>query len=257
MTTPVLDPVYASVRPDSAPRFKGLILQPIIILLMIAFLVIWLTSSDLDRIEEVTLNQEFLTKAIIQHLQLTFAAAALILVVSIPLGIVLSRPWARPLTPVILALANTGQAFPAVGLVILAAITFGFGFTVAVVAFAAYGILPILRNTIVGLQGVDPAIVESAKGMGMTSGQALRKVELPLAVPVIMAGVRTTLILTVGVAVLGVFVNGGGLGTVIVPGLKLGRDTVLVSGTLLTAIIAFTIDWIARVVERFLRPRGT
>ena len=98
--------------------------------------------------------------------------------------------------------------------------------------------------------------IESAMGMGMTPKQALRQIELPLAVPVILAGVRTTLILTVGVATLGVFVNGGGLGTLIIPGLKLNRELVLVTGGMLTVIVAFTMDWLARAAEELLRPRG-
>ena len=113
-----------------------------------------------------------------------------------------------------------------------------------------------LAEAIVGLQEIDPFIIESAMGMGMTPKQALRQIELPLAVPVILAGVRTTLILTVGVATLGVFVNGGGLGTLIIPGLKLNRELVLVTGGMLTVIVAFTMDWLARAAEELLRPRG-
>ncbi len=231
-------------------------LQPVLIAVLVLVLYLWVTSHQLDKIELVTLNRDFLTTAILQHLMLSFVSAAIIVAVAVPLGVLLTRPRLRAASPIVLILANIGQAFPAVGLVILMGIKFGFGVPIAVAAFTAYGLLPILRNTIVGLQQIDQFVVESARGMGMTARQALFRVELPLAVPVILAGIRTTLILTVGVATLGVFVNGGGLGTIIVPGLKLGRQTVLVTGGVLTAALAFTLDWIARVAERVLRPRG-
>ena len=237
-------------------RHRALIVQPILIIAISMALAISLSRATLDVIEEVTINQAFIFAAIKDHLILSFASAAIIMSIAVPAGILLTRPRLKKLTPLVLIFANIGQAFPAVGVLILAGILFGFGKPVAIFSFAAFGILPILRNTIVGLQEIDPFIIESARGMGMTNKQALRQIELPLAVPVILAGVRTTLILTVGVATLGVFVNGGGLGTLIIPGLKLNRDLVLLTGGLLTVIVAFTMDWLARVAEELLRPRG-
>ena len=231
-------------------------MQPLLIALAALALYLWVTSKELDKIELVTLNQTFISGAIREHLYLSFVSAAIIVSIAVPAGIMLTRPRLKSASPAVLALANIGQAFPAVGLVILMGIKFGFGVPIAIAAFTAYGLLPILRNTIVGLQQIDQFVVESARGMGMTARQALFRVEIPLAVPVILAGIRTTLILTVGVATLGVFVNGGGLGTIIVPGLKLGRETVLVTGGVLTALLAFTLDWLARLTERVLRPRG-
>lgn len=237
-------------------RHRSLFWQAVLIIAVAIWLFLFLDGRKLDKIEAVTINWPFISAAIKDHLILSFASAFIILAVAIPAGIALTRPRARKATPVVLALANVGQAFPAVGLLILAGILYGFGKPVAIFAFAAFGILPILRNTIVGLQEIDPFIVESAIGMGMTPRQALRQIELPLAVPVILAGVRTTLILTVGIATLGVFVNGGGMGTLIIPGLKLNREVVLLTGGLLTVLVAFTMDWLARVAEELLRPRG-
>ena len=244
----------ATERAGKLVRELGL--QPVLIALAGLVLYLWVTSKELDKIELVTLNWDFITGAIREHLYLSFVSAAFIVILAVPAGILLTRPRLKGAAPVVLALANIGQAFPAVGLVILMGIQFGFGVPIAIGAFTAYGVLPTLRNTIVGLQQIDQFVVESARGMGMTARQALFRVEIPLAVPVILAGVRTTLILTVGVATLGVFVNGGGLGTILVPGLKLGRETVLVTGGVLTALLAFTLDWIARLTERVLRPRG-
>jgi osmoprotectant transport system permease protein len=237
-------------------RHRSLLVQPVLIVGLSLLLWWYLSRATLDVIEAVTINREFIQLAVIDHLILSFAAAFIILGVAIPGGILLTRDRAKRFTPAVLILANIGQAFPAAGLLIIAGIQFGFGKPIAVFAFAAFGVLPILRNTIVGLQEIDPFIVESALGMGMTKRQALRQIELPLAVPVILAGIRTTLILTVGVATLGVFVNGGGLGTLIIPGLKLNRDLVLLTGGVLTVIVAFTLDWLARVAEELLRPRG-
>ena len=237
-------------------RHRSLIIQPILIALLSLALGIILSRAHLDVIEKVTINRAFILKAINDHLILSFSSAAIIMAVAVPAGILLTRKRFKKLTPFVLILANIGQAFPAVGVLILAGILFGFGKPIAIFSFAAFGILPILRNTIVGLQEIDPFIIESAMGMGMTPKQALRQIELPLAVPVILAGVRTTLILTVGVATLGVFVNGGGLGTLIIPGLKLNRELVLVTGGMLTVIVAFTMDWLARAAEELLRPRG-
>lgn len=237
-------------------RHRSLIIQPFLIATLAGVLFYLLSNATLDVIEKVTINKAFISKAIQDHLILSFASAAIILAIAVPAGIILTRKRYQRFTPVVLITANIGQAFPAVGILIISGILFGFGKPVAICSFAAFGILPILRNTIVGLQEIDPFIIESALGMGMTPRQSLRRIELPLAIPVILAGVRTTLILTVGVATLGVFVNGGGLGTLIIPGLKLNRDLVLLTGGLLTVIVAFTMDWLARVSEELLRPRG-
>ena len=161
-----------------------------------------------------------------------------------PLGIVLTRPWARRATPVFVALANVGQAAPAVGVVILLAVLWQVGFTAALIAIIIYGFLPVLRNTLIGLQGVDEKLIEAARGMGMSKRAVLLQVELPLAVPVILAGIRTALILAVGVATLATFINGGGLGEAVNAGIKLRRDSVTITGAVLTAVLALTIDWV-------------
>jgi osmoprotectant transport system permease protein len=233
-----------------------ILFTPVILVLVLVVLYFWVHGHKLDFQEKSSLNQAFITRAIKDHLFLTFVSAAIILVISVPLGVILTRRSMRFLTPIFLILANAGQAVPLIGLLILMGIEFNFGYQIAIASFAAYGILPILRNTIVGLQQIDPFIVESARGMGMTSRQALFKIELPLAVPVILAGIRTTLILTVGAATFGVFVNGGGLGTIIQQGNKLNRPTVLITGATFAIVLAFAIDWVAKVIEEILRPRG-
>jgi osmoprotectant transport system permease protein len=181
-------------------------------------------------------------------------ASALVAILAIPTGIALSRTRSRVVRSVVLSVANVGQATPAIGVIILLAIIWQ---TTAVVALVIYSFLPVLRNTLIGLQQVDENVRESARGMGMTPNQVLFRVELPLAVPVILAGLRTSLVFAVGVATVATFINAGGLGDMIVNGLKLQRYPVLITGAVLVACIALLIDWVAGLAEDRLRPRGT
>jgi len=175
---------------------------------------------------------------------------------AVALGIALTRPALRALAPPAVAVANIGQAVPSIGLLVLIAIVAGIGPDKAILALVAYSFLPVLRNTLVGLRGVDRSLIEAGRGMGMSVWQTLRRVELPLAVPVILAGVRTALAINVGTATLATFVDGGGLGDTITAGIRLGRETVLVAGAALTAVLALTLDWAAGGIESALRPRG-
>jgi osmoprotectant transport system permease protein len=156
----------------------------------------------------------------------------------------------------VLAIANIGQAAPAIGVVVLLAFWVGFGFWAATLSLVLYAVLPVLRNTMVGLQQVDARLIEAGRGMGMSSTAVLFRVELPLAVPVMLSGVRTALVLLVGTAALATFVNGGGLGILITTGVNLSLTPVLVTGALLVALLALLIDWIGRVVEHVARPKG-
>ena len=142
------------------------------------------------------------------------------------------------------------------GLIVLFAMWLGPGFRTAVIVLTVYAILPVLRNTIVGLQGVDPTLVEAGAASGMSALSVLLRIELPLALPVIMAGVRTALVLLVGTATLATFINGGGLGTTLQAGISLLRYSVIVWGAVLVALLALLIEWIGRVLELFVRPKG-
>jgi osmoprotectant transport system permease protein len=159
-------------------------------------------------------------------------------------------------TPFVIGLANIGQAIPSIGLLALFALTWDFGFWPAIVALVAYSFLSILRNTMVGLQQVDSSIIEAARGMGMTKLAVLFRIELPLAVPIILAGIRTALIINVGTATLVTFIGAGGLGEMINNAIRLDRTVVLITASGLTAILALFIDWLASVAEDILRPRG-
>lgn len=234
----------------------GWLATPAAIAVTLVVLYAWVSAQELDAIEQRSLNREVIWAKTVEHLQMTFAATALVVLIAIPLGIVASRARNRFIAPIILGLANLGQAVPAIGLLVLCTFLMGVGFQTALVGLVAYAILPVLRNTMVGVQQVDPALIEAARGMGMTKGQTLRRVELKLAVPAILAGLRTALVLTVGVATLGAFVAAGGFGELIINGLKLNRMPVTVVGGVLTACIAFFVDWLGRLAEDLLKPRG-
>jgi osmoprotectant transport system permease protein len=183
-------------------------------------------------------------------------ATVVVGLLAVPAGILLTRPFSRPVRPVILGFANLGQAVPSIGVIALLTIIWTIGLRTAIVALVAYAFLPILRNTMVGLQQVNPSIIEAGRGMGMTRRGVLARIELPLAVPVILAGVRTALVITVGTAALATFINAGGLGDIINYGLVQNRFSVTLTGGALTAALAVLIDWVAGIAEDLLRPRG-
>lgn len=218
---------------------------------------IWRSTADLDDIEARQLAWSTILDLTREHIVLTFIATVVVLVTAIPAGILLTRSRLRRFAGPITAFANAGQAAPVIGVVVLLAIWLGFGTSTAVFALAIYAFLPVLRNTIVGLEQVDQTLVEAARGMGMSGLDVLRRVELPLALPVIMVGARTALVLLVGAASFATFINAGGLGALIVTGISLFRYPVLISGALIIAVLALLIDWAGRVLELLLTPKGT
>jgi osmoprotectant transport system permease protein len=236
-------------------------LMPVLLGLVLLALYLYISAQELDAIEQRVLNWPTIWTRLYQHLWLSAVATAGIVAVAVPLGIALTRPWARQITPVAVNIANAGQAIPSIGVLVLLFLIFrpqGFApFQIAVAALIIYGILPVLRNTMVGLQQVDPAEIEAGRGMGMTLRQVLWRIELPLAVPVILAGIRVSLILAVGTATLAWTIGAGGLGVIIQNGISMGRvNTILLTGAVVTAVVALLVDWFAGVVEDVLRPRG-
>ncbi len=244
------------VRPPVLSSALRRLTLPLILAGLGLALYLWVANRELDSIERRQLNGEVLVDNLVEHLQLTATASVLVVVLAVSVGIALTRPGMRRVAPPVIAVANVGQATPSIGFLVLGAIVGGIGFDRVVLALVAYSALPVLRNTMVGLEQVDRSLIEAARGMGMSWRTTLVRVELPLAVPVILAGVRTALVVNVGTATLATFVDGGGLGDTINSGIRLGRDTVLVTGAVLTAMMALLLDWLARGAEDLLRPRG-
>jgi osmoprotectant transport system permease protein len=215
-----------------------------------------INTRDLDSTEQSRLASSYILRMSLAHIQLTVASTVLVLLIAIPVGIVLTRPFARTITPPAIAVFNIGQAVPTIGLLAIFAIAWRFGFFPTIVALAAYTTLPVVRNTMVGLRQVDASVIESARGMGMTKLAVLSRIELPLAVPVIMAGLRTALTINVGTATLGAFIGADCLGRLIVSGFSGNRPYITIIGGILVAVLALLVDYLAGIAEDFLRPRG-
>lgn len=233
-----------------------LVVPPVIVLVVFGIYAIWHQTADLDSVEQSQLAWPTVFRLIWQHVQVTFVSAAAVVLIAVPLGILLTRGRMRAASPLIVGIANAGQAAPSIGLIALLAMWRGFGFWTAVLALTLYGILPVLRNTITGLQGVDPTLKEAGRGVGMSAMGTLLRVELPLAVPVIMAGVRTALVLLVGTAALVTFIDAGGLGAIIYTGISLFRFSLMVWGAVLIALLALVVEWLGRLLELATRPKG-
>ena len=243
-------------RRRAIPGWIGELVMPVFLALVTLALYLWVQAQELDSIEARSLNSERIRELLVEHVLLTVYATVLIIAIAVPLGVALTRTMFRRAVGPVVGVANIGQAVPSIGLLVLLAIYVDIGTRTAVVALVLYGLLPVLRNTMVGLDQVDRSLVEAARGMGMGQLRVLWTVELPLAVPVMLAGIRTALVLAVGTATLATFINAGGLGDLINNGIKLDRTPVLVTGSVLTAVLALAIDWLAGVAERVLRPRG-
>lgn len=243
----------------STTRWTRYLLRPALIVLILVGVAVWLNVVELDSIEQRRLNTSTVIAATWRHIQLVAISTTLVVALAIPAGVALTRRnrLARALGPPVLAVANAGQSVPSLGIIVLIVVFLGtLGFWPAIVALVLYAFLPVLRNTMVGIQQVDDSIIESAIGMGMDKRRVLRRIELPLAVPVMLAGVRTALVINVGTATIATLVNSGGLGDIVYAGIVTSRDTTLWAGALLVAALALTIDFLAGLAEEQLRPKG-
>lgn len=239
-----------------AERLRTL-LQPVVVVLIAAAVLVWAFTSNLDDIEKRNITGSVILDLTWQHILISVAVTAIVLVIAVPLGILVTRGKARFLAPIFLTIANIGQAAPAIGVLVLFFLATGnTGFWIAVLPVAFYSLLPVLRNTMLGLQSVDPSYLEAGRGIGMSNSKVLFSIELPLAVPYILAGLRTSLVLAVGTATLATFVGAGGLGELIVTGYKLARFPVLVVGAVLAMALALLVDWLGGLAEQLLGPKG-
>jgi osmoprotectant transport system permease protein len=235
-------------------RFPAIPLTPIFVVLGLV-LIAWYVSQQPARLgDDQIINRMFLEDRLRQHLKISFVSFGIAALIGLPLGILLAQAawWLRAPFFVI---ANIGQALPSVAMLAFAFTYVGLGFKPTVLALVLYALLPILRNTSVGIAGVDPAITESARGMGLTRMQTLRQVQLPLATPVIFAGLRTALVLVIGTATLANFIGGGGLGDVINAGISSGRGRIVLTGAGMVAALALLADWLLSAVQKLLEPK--
>ncbi|MEJ2237197.1 MAG: ABC transporter permease [Gemmatimonadales bacterium] len=188
----------------------------------------------------------------LQHLGLVGVSVGIAVTLGVPFGIIVARHL-QFRTPV-LAVANVLQTIPSLALfgLLLAVPVIGLGARNAIIALVAYSLLPIIRNTYAGISGVDPAVREAAQGMGMTDWQLLRMVELPLAAPVMLAGVRVAAVIGVGITTIAAAIGAGGLGVFIFRGLSMVDNSVIMAGAVPAALLALLVDGGLHLIERKL-----
>jgi osmoprotectant transport system permease protein len=190
----------------------------------------------------------------LEHLNITGIAMGLAILIGVSLGILLSR--FRWLATPILGIASVIQTIPSLAILGFMIPILGIGIRPAIAALFLYALLPIIRNTYTSVVGIAPALIESATGMGMTRRQILVSVRLPLALPIIMAGIRTSTVICVGIATLCAFIGAGGLGTLIFRGISMVNNEVILAGAIPAALLALVLDFLLGRLEALLSPEG-
>ncbi len=240
------------MRASLKPRSFGVTL-----LLRVAGLgVLWLLARQLDLSGVLRTYGGDIVHLVRQHLALAAMSGGLAIVTGVPLGIVLSRQSAARLSEAGMQFLNIGATIPTLAILALSMSWLGIGTQPAVFALWAVTLLPIVRNTIAGLRGVEPYLIEAGRGMGMMPWQLLLRVELPNALYVILAGVRTALAINVGTVPLAFLIGGGGLGELIFTGIDLNEPAMMLAGALPTAGLAVIVDFSVSLIAYYLVPRG-
>lgn len=196
-------------------------------------------------------RKEFFLTLFMQHMYLTFLAILIITVIGIALGIYMTRN--KVIAGFIMGTVNIIYTIPSIALFgFLVALT-GVGNKSALIALCIYGLLPVIRNTYVGINEVDPFLIQAATGMGSTDRQLLLKVQIPLALPVIFAGFRTMVVMTIALGAIASFIGAGGLGVAIWRGITTNFPEMTFAGSLLVAGLAFVVDFILGLIERLMK----
>jgi len=201
--------------------------------------------------QQVIYERESFLFLLQNHLMLVVVSAAVGTLVAVAGGIFVTRPFGRDFLPLVGQVASIGQTFPPVAVLALAVPVLGFGEAPILLALVLYGLLPILRNTLAGLEGIDPAVREAALGMGMSPVQVLVRVELPLAGRVILAGIRTSVTINIATAAIGSTIGARTLGDPVIAGLVNGNTAYVLQGAILIGLLALTTDSLFEALERF------
>lgn len=191
-----------------------------------------------------------------QHLKLVGLSSLLAVTVAVPVGILITRPRFKKFDWIAINLANIGQTIPSLAILALVMTYLGIGYFTAVFALWINSLLPILRNTIAGIESVNSGIIDAGKGMGMTPRQVLVKLELPNAMYAILAGIRTALVINVGTAALAFLIGGGGFGDLIFTGIALHNTGIMLAGAVPTILLAISIDFFLGKLEKKIIPKG-
>ncbi len=190
-----------------------------------------------------------------QHIQLVFSGAFFAVLIGVPIGVILTRDFMKPFRKVSLSLLGVLQTVPSLAVLAMVMTWVGIGAKTAVIGLVVYSLLPIIRNTVAGIDNINPILIDAARGMGMTPLQTLLKVELPNAMYIILTGVRTSTVILVGTAALSFLVGGGGLGDLIFTGIAMVDPGIMLGGAIPTAILAIFMNWLlGRIEYRLLSP---
>lgn len=191
-------------------------------------------------------------KLTLEHGEMTVIAVGLAIVIGVPLGILIS--YVKKMGKPVIGVANVVQAIPSMALLGLAIPLLGIGTLPAVVMVIIYSLLPIIKNTYTGISSIDPQLVEAAQGIGLTNWQVLMKVKLPMALPVIMAGVRISAVTAVGLMTMAAFIGAGGLGYLVFSGIRTVNNAQILAGAVPACILALIVDFLMGIVERLVTP---
>jgi osmoprotectant transport system permease protein len=189
-----------------------------------------------------------------EHVYLAFTAVALACLVGIPIGLLINRN--KRLANIVMSVANILQTVPSLAMFALLIPLVGIREKNAIFALFLYALLPIIKNTYIGVRNVDPSVIEAARGMGMSRAQILYKVQTPLAVPVIMGGVRIATVSGIGVATIATLIGAGGLGTLIYQGIGMMNYPMMISGAVAAAVLALLTDFILGLLEKKMTSKG-
>lgn len=209
-------------------------------------------NFEMDRFIEAMFDRS--PPYILEHLQLVLIPLAVATAIAFPVGVLLTRPRFRRYTNRVMAVFNAGQTIPPLAVIAVFFPFFGLGYRPALIALTIYALLPIARNTLAGLSGVPNEVKEAARGMGMTEWQILSQVEIPLSLPVVMSGIKTSAVLTAGTAALAALVGGKGMGAVIFAGINFFRMELILAGTIYIGLIAVLLDRFLTFIESRLTP---
>jgi osmoprotectant transport system permease protein len=238
----------------------GLIIRLVVLALLVAFVVTpqsfaWVFQPLTKNGQPAIYTQNTLLTLTLSHLAIVAAATVLSTAIAVSLAVLVTRPFGAEFLPLSRSLANIGQTFPPVAVLALAVPVLGFGWQPTLVALFLYGLLPIFENALTGLTTLPPSVTEAARGVGMTDGQRLTQVELPLATPVILAGIRLSVVISVATATIGSTVAAWTLGEVIIAGLLSNNIAFIAQGGLVVGVMAVLIYDGLSAIERMLMAR--
>lgn len=205
-------------------------------------------------LEYILANPDGFATMLRQHMTMVFIAEFFAIAIAVPAGIAATRH--PTVSTVVMNAGAIAQTLPALGVIALSFAYLGIGMRPTILAMTIYALLPMLKNTVAGIENIDDSKVRAGRGMGMTMWERLRRIELPLALPVIFAGIRTSTVLCVGVAYLGAFIGAGGLGDLVTRGLSTVDTNLMLAGAIPGALLVLVFDQFFKRVEAHVTPEG-